>query len=70
MSKDAQLRELASKKTRPEEMSGPNVMREHSPGASTQTPTDNSDDPHYFYTEQEAIEYAKRFNAANGADPE
>lgn len=70
MSKDAQLRELASKKTRPEEMSGPNVIRTHSPGASTQTPTDNSDDPHYFYTEQEAIEYAKRFNAANGADPE
>ena len=51
-------------------MSGPNVIRDHSPGASMQTPTDNSDDPHYFYTEQEAVEYAKRFNAANGADPE
>ena len=51
-------------------MSGPNVIRDHSPGASTQTPTDNPDDPHYFYTEHEAIEYAKRFIAANGADSE
>ena len=51
-------------------MSGPNVMRAHSPEASNQTPTDNSEDPHYFHTEQEAIEYSKRFTAANGADPE
>lgn len=62
---DAQKSELAQFSSEPVKMSGPNVIRGHLVKASHSELEIKTEDTDRFYDEASAIEYAKRFVAAN-----